>query len=164
LSIVFGGHFCRLDRNRKIPGTCADIEDGFAIGLGDFIRAYLYLKKLGWVEPAGEEEGSLLGRMPSARVERTAEGTTIVDSLSHRAFTVYLRKEKKLLMLPGAILFKRFTTTLLNAAASAVKTEIEVMFNRSAGKRNNHAPPAGSGLRIRTFQVHGGPRSSRCTK
>jgi len=50
LSIVFGGHFCYLER--KIPGTCADIEDGSAIGLGDFIRANLYfyyLKMLGWV-------------------------------------------------------------------------------------------------------------------
>jgi len=143
---------------RRIPHRLTKVRSH------SFYRYFHHLKMLDWVEPTGEEEGSLLGGMPGAKVERTAEGTTIVDSLSHRAFTVYLRKEKKLLMLPGAILFKRFTTTLLNAAASAVKTEIEVMFNRSAGKRNNHAPPAGSGLRIRTFQVHGGPRSSRCTK
>ena len=44
-----------------------------------FYRYFHHLKMLGWVEPTGEEEGSLLGGVPGAKVERTAEGTTVVE-------------------------------------------------------------------------------------
>ena len=41
---------------------------------------------LDWVEPTGEEEGSLLGGMPGAKVKRTAEGTTVVEVPQPRRF------------------------------------------------------------------------------
>ena len=44
-----------------------------------FYRYFHLLKQLGWVEVTGEEEGSLLGGVPGARVERTAQGTTLVE-------------------------------------------------------------------------------------
>ena len=44
-----------------------------------FHRYFHHLKMLGWVELTGEEEGSTLGGMPGARVEKTAEGTTLVE-------------------------------------------------------------------------------------
>ena len=51
-----------------------------------FYRYFHLLKQLGWVEATGEEEGSLLGGMPGARVERTPEGTTLVEVPQPRRF------------------------------------------------------------------------------
>jgi hypothetical protein len=44
-----------------------------------FYRYFHLLKQLGWVEATGEEEGSFMGGMPGARVERTPRGTTLVE-------------------------------------------------------------------------------------
>ncbi len=44
-----------------------------------FYRYFHLLKQLGWVEATGEEEGSLPGGMPGARVELTPQGTTLVE-------------------------------------------------------------------------------------
>jgi hypothetical protein len=44
-----------------------------------FYRYFHFLKQLGWVEPTGKEEGSLMGGMPGARLERTPEGTTLIE-------------------------------------------------------------------------------------
>jgi hypothetical protein len=44
-----------------------------------FYRYFHLLKQLGWVEATGEEEGSFMGGMPGARVERTPKGTTMVE-------------------------------------------------------------------------------------
>ena len=51
-----------------------------------FYRYFHHLKMLGWVEPTGEEEGSLFGGMAGAKVERTAEGTTLVEVPQPRRF------------------------------------------------------------------------------
>ena len=51
-----------------------------------FYRYFHLLKQLGWVEPTGEEEGSLIGGIPGARVERTPEGTTMVEVPQPRRF------------------------------------------------------------------------------
>jgi len=51
-----------------------------------FYRYFHHLKMLGWVESTGEEEGSLMGGMPGAKVERTAEGTALVEVPQPRRF------------------------------------------------------------------------------
>jgi len=51
-----------------------------------FYRYFHLLKQLGWVEPSGEEEGSFMGGMPGARVERTPQGTTLVEVPQPRRF------------------------------------------------------------------------------
>ena len=51
-----------------------------------FYRYFHLLKQLGWVEPSGEEEGSFMGGMPGARVERTLQGTTLVEVPQPRRF------------------------------------------------------------------------------
>ena len=60
-----------------------------------FYRYFHHLKMLGWVEPTGEEEGSLMGGMPGARVERTAEGTTLVEVPQPRRFYRLTAKGKE---------------------------------------------------------------------
>jgi hypothetical protein len=60
-----------------------------------FYRYFHHLKMLGWVEPTGEEEGSLFGGMPGARVERTAEGTTLVEVPQPRRFYRLTAKGKE---------------------------------------------------------------------
>lgn len=44
-----------------------------------FYRYFHLLKQLGWVEATGQEEGSFLGGMPGAKVERTTRNTTLVE-------------------------------------------------------------------------------------
>jgi len=44
-----------------------------------FYRYFHLLKQLGWVEPTGEEEASLVGGTPGAKVEHTPHGTTLVE-------------------------------------------------------------------------------------
>ena len=51
-----------------------------------FYRYFHLLKQLGWVEATGQEEGSFLGGMPGAKVEHTAEGTTLVEVPQPRRF------------------------------------------------------------------------------
>lgn len=58
---------------RRIPHRLTKIR------AHSFYRYFHNLKLLGWVEVTGEEEGSLMGGMPGAVVERTAEGTTLVE-------------------------------------------------------------------------------------
>ena len=50
---------------------------------------------LGWVELTGEEEGSLPGGMPGARVERTPKGTTLVEVPQPRRFYRLTRKGRE---------------------------------------------------------------------
>ena len=58
---------------RRIPHRLTKVRSH------SFYRYFHLLKQLGWVEATGEEEGSLLGGMPGARVEHTAQGTTLVE-------------------------------------------------------------------------------------
>ena len=51
-----------------------------------FYRYFHLLKQLDWVELTGEEEGSVMGGMPGAKVEHTAEGTTLVEVPQPRRF------------------------------------------------------------------------------
>jgi hypothetical protein len=51
-----------------------------------FYRYFHLLKQLGWVELTGEEESSFMGGMPGAKVEHTAEGTTLVEVPQPRRF------------------------------------------------------------------------------
>ena len=51
-----------------------------------FYRYFHLLKQLGWVEATGEEEPSFPGGMPGARVEHTAQGTTLVEVPQPRRF------------------------------------------------------------------------------
>ena len=51
-----------------------------------FYRYFHNLKMLGWVRLTGEEEGSMFGGMPGARVERTPAGTTLVEVPQPRRF------------------------------------------------------------------------------
>lgn len=44
-----------------------------------FYRYFHLLKQLGWVEHTGQEEVSSMGGIPGARVERTSEGTSLVE-------------------------------------------------------------------------------------
>jgi len=65
---------------RRIPHRLTKVRSH------SFYRYFHHLKMLGWVEPTGEEEGSLLGGMPGARVEHTLEGTTLVEVPQPRRF------------------------------------------------------------------------------
>jgi len=65
---------------RRIPQRLTKVRSH------SFYRYFHLLKQLGWVEPTGEEEGSLMGGMPGARVERTPEGTTLVEVPQPRRF------------------------------------------------------------------------------
>lgn len=65
---------------RRIPHRLTKVRSH------SFYRYFHLLKQLGWVEATGEEEGSLLGGMPGARVERTAQGTTLVEVPQPRRF------------------------------------------------------------------------------
>ena len=58
---------------RRIPHRLTKIRSH------SFYRYFHLLKQLGWVEATGEEEGSLLGGVPGARVEGTPRGTTLVE-------------------------------------------------------------------------------------
>jgi len=58
---------------RRIPHRLSKVRSH------SFYRYFHHLKMLGRVEATGEEEGSLLGGMPGARVERTPQGTTLVE-------------------------------------------------------------------------------------
>jgi DNA-binding PadR family transcriptional regulator len=58
---------------RRIPQRLTKVRSH------SFYRYFHLLKQLGWVEATGEEEGSFMGGMPGARVERTPEGTTLVE-------------------------------------------------------------------------------------
>ena len=60
-----------------------------------FYRYFHHLKMLGWVELTGEEEGSLLGGMPGARVDLTAKGTTLVEVPQPRRFYRLTAKGRK---------------------------------------------------------------------
>jgi hypothetical protein len=60
-----------------------------------FYRYFHHLKMLGWVEPTGEEEGSLFGGVPGARVEATPEGTTLVEIPQPRRFYRLTAKGKE---------------------------------------------------------------------
>jgi hypothetical protein len=65
---------------RRIPHRLTKIRSH------SFYRYFHHLKMLGWVELTGEEDGSLLGGEPGARVERTAKGTTLVEVPQPRRF------------------------------------------------------------------------------
>ena len=65
---------------RRIPHRLTKVRSH------SFYRYFHHLKMLGWVEATGEEEGSLLGGMPGARVEHTPEGTTLVEVPQPRRF------------------------------------------------------------------------------
>jgi DNA-binding PadR family transcriptional regulator len=65
---------------RRIPHRLTKVRSH------SFYRYFHHLKMLGWVEPTGEEEGSLLGGMPGAKVQHTAEGTTLVEVPQPRRF------------------------------------------------------------------------------
>ena len=65
---------------RRIPHRLTKVRSH------SFYRYFHLLKQLAWVEATGEEEGSLLGSMPGARVEHTAEGTTLVEVPQPRRF------------------------------------------------------------------------------
>jgi hypothetical protein len=65
---------------RRIPHRLTKVRSH------SFYRYFHHLKMLGWVEPTGEEEGSLLGGMPGAKFERTAEGSTLVEVPQPRRF------------------------------------------------------------------------------
>ena len=51
-----------------------------------FYRYFHLLKQLGWVELTGDEESSLMGGVPGARVETTPQGTTLVEVPQPRRF------------------------------------------------------------------------------
>ncbi len=78
-----------------------------------FYRYFHLLKQLGWVEATGEEEGSLPGGMPGARVEATSSGTTLVEVPQPRR---YYRLTAKGRAAPDAAWratpFKPYTATL----------------------------------------------------
>jgi hypothetical protein len=59
--------------DRRIPQRLSKMRSH------SFYRYFHLLKQLGWVEATGEEEGSFMGGMPGARVERTPRGTTLVE-------------------------------------------------------------------------------------
>jgi len=65
---------------RRIPHRLTKIRSH------SFYRYFHHLKMLGWVEPSGEEEGSLIGGSPGARVEKTSRGTTLVEVPQPRRF------------------------------------------------------------------------------
>ena len=65
---------------RRIPHRLTKVRSH------SFYRYFHHLKMLGWVEATGEEEGSLLGGMPGARVEHTPEGTTLIEVPQPRRF------------------------------------------------------------------------------
>jgi len=65
---------------RRIPQRLSKVRSH------SFYRYFHLLKQLGWVEATGEEEGSFMGGMPGARVERTPEGTTLVEVPQPRRF------------------------------------------------------------------------------
>lgn len=58
---------------RRIPHRLTKVRSH------SFYRYFHLLKQLGWVEATGEEEGSMLGGMPSATVQDTPAGTTLVE-------------------------------------------------------------------------------------
>lgn len=60
-----------------------------------FYRYFHNLKMLGWVELTGEEEGSLFGGMPGARIEHTPGGTTLVEVPQPRRFYRLTEKGKE---------------------------------------------------------------------
>lgn len=60
-----------------------------------FYRYFHLLKQLEWVQASGEEEGSSMGGMPGARVERTPEGTTLVEVPQPRRFYRLTAKGKE---------------------------------------------------------------------
>ena len=74
---------------RRIPHRLTKVRSH------SFYRYFHHLKMLGWVEPTGEEEGSLFGGMPGAKVERTAEGTTLVEVPQPRRFYRLTAKGKE---------------------------------------------------------------------
>ena len=65
---------------RRIPQRLSKVRSH------SFYRYFHLLKQLGWVEATGQEEGSFMGGMPGARVERTAQGTTLVEVPQPRRF------------------------------------------------------------------------------
>lgn len=68
------------DALRRIPHRLTKVRSH------SFYRYFHHLEMLGWVEPTGEEKGSLLGGMPDAKVERTPGGTTVVEVPQPRRF------------------------------------------------------------------------------
>jgi hypothetical protein len=65
---------------RRIPHRLTSVRSQ------SFYRYFHLLKQLGWVELTGEEEPSFPGGMPGARVERTIQGTTLVEVPQPRRF------------------------------------------------------------------------------
>ena len=74
---------------RRIPHRLTKIRSH------SFYRYFHHLKMLGWVELTGEEEGSLIGGSPGARVEKTSRDTTLVEVPQPRRFYRLTRKGKE---------------------------------------------------------------------
>lgn len=68
------------EATRRIPHRLTSIRSH------SFYRYFHLLKQLGWVESTDQEEGSLIGGVPGARVEHTPEGTTLVEVPQPRRF------------------------------------------------------------------------------
>ena len=93
-----------------------------------FYRYFHHLKMLSWVEPTGEEEGSLFGGVPGATVERTTEGTTVVEVPQPQRFHRLTAKGKEAPDVAWSDPCKRSTTI---PAKSAVP-----------GRRSGYTTPA----------------------
>ncbi len=65
---------------RRIPHRLTKIRSH------SFYRYFHHLEMLRWVELSGEEEGSLIGGSPGAKVEKTPHGTTLVEVPQPRRF------------------------------------------------------------------------------
>ncbi|MBA7641151.1 hypothetical protein ES703_48824 [subsurface metagenome] len=96
---------------RRIPHRLTKIRSH------SFYRYFHHLKMLGWVEATGEEEGSLIGGSPGARVEKTSQGTTMVEVPQPRRFYCLTAKGKQAPIEGGGIRFRHCTTTLARSGA-----------------------------------------------
>ena len=86
-----------------------------------FYRYFHLLKQLDWVELTGEEEGSFMGGMPGAKVEHTAEGTTLVE-------------------VPQPRRFYRLTAKGRDAAQSAWRDPLQAVYQYPRGTRSQRKP------------------------
>jgi len=74
---------------RRIPHRLTKIR------AHSFYRYFHHLKMLGWVELTGEEDYSYIGGVPGAKVEKTPEGTTLVEVPQPRRFYRLTSKGKE---------------------------------------------------------------------
>ena len=110
-----------------------------------FYRYFHLLKQLGWVEFTGEEEGSLMGGMPGARVEHTSKGTTVVE-------------------VPQPRRFYRLTATGRGASDAAWSDPLQALYDYPRHIRSQRRPYPRPGSLPRSAKAHSKLSRRRSTK